>query len=443
MISRTQRTLAVIPVVGALALGAAAMPEVLSTSSYGAASDADPLLAGRLLTTDGSPAANVTVTVARRDFSGSSPDTATMTSVPVGSATTDSSGYFTVDALSVDPSSDYEMTGVIDGTEVAYDFEPASSTSTGTSLGRAGVSAPAVAVIKAGVGPLITAQGAPRKLGPRPSAALSNAAAALADPGDGDTLQPPPDGFQDDPDDPSSGPDVSSPPAGYTEVPPPDGVAPKKCGGTPVWGHIKNSTFFKNLPVRGVLTGAHSQQSYTYQTSKQTKAGGELSVAGDNSELGAIHGTNNAWSETLTWPRAKLGNDTTWSLWVEWEYERWQAYCPAAVNGQAVKMDMTESLAWDVSGGSDHDHKATPMGVSCNYTHKIDAQTGLDTAHSESWGGWFAIGGVKLDTVTTQSTKTKTWVLPDNTFSGNNEKDPTYCSTAPTMAGSAWIRETS
>jgi hypothetical protein len=65
-----QRRLVSVPVAGVLAKGMAGAGLLSTPSSYGSDVAGTPILAGRLLATDGSPAANVAVTVARRDFSG-------------------------------------------------------------------------------------------------------------------------------------------------------------------------------------------------------------------------------------------------------------------------------------------------------------------------------------------------------------------------------------
>ena len=423
-----------------------------ATPIYGATDPSTALFAGRFFHHDGTPAAGVTVTAARMDSTGATPDTAELVTTNVGQAQTDADGYLTIYATTVNYSANYQLTGVIDNEEVVYDFVPElqlpapATSSSARAMTLARTTRPTnAAVIKAGTGPLLTPAGQLRRVGPNPPRVLANAVVdpsiGLPDGTDGDSFRSaPPTGFQQDPDVGGDPAGVELPPAGLgAEVPPADGKAPTKCGTAVAWAHVDGVQKYKYLPVRGILTGAHSTQHYIYKTAKQTQAGGVLNVAGDLAEIGALGGVKSAWSQTLDWPGAKLANDTTWSLWVQWDYEKWRAWCPTPLG--PVKMDVTQWLPWDVAGGSTH--KATPMGVSCNYTHKIDGTLTMTTSHSETWGGWFNILAVNLDTKTTQSTSTSIAIIPDNTHAGNNEKDPVYCSTNSLMTGSAWFREQS
>ncbi|HEX3930390.1 MAG TPA: hypothetical protein VHW64_06775 [Nocardioides sp.] len=397
-----------------------------------------PLFIGRLLQDDGSPAAGVSVTASLLDFSGATPDAAAVTTTTVSQAVTDDGGYVELIAPSIDYDDAYQVSAVVDGQEVVDDFSPTPPDS-GATNGRSTLgSAPTVAVIKAGKGVLTTRSGAPRRVG-------ADAPKALAQPGfagdDDDSYELPPDGYQQDPvDDGADTGGTTQPPAGLTEVAPDNGTAPTKCVAGPQWSHISGVHKFRNLPVRGVLTASHSSQAYTYQTSNETRAGGALDAAGETSALSLMHGTGDTWSQTITWPRTKLGNDTTWALFVQWDFEKWQAWCPWT-GGRVVKMNVTAWWPWEVAGGSSH--KATPMAVACNYRHTVDGKTTLTDAHTESWSGWFSILGVSLDTATTQGTKTAVTIVPDNTLAGNNEKDPSYCSTGSTIHTSAWFREDS
>jgi hypothetical protein len=378
------------------------------------------------------------VTASLLDFSGATPSSAAVTTTTVSQAVSDDGGYVELTAPSVDYTATYQVSAVVDGNEVVDDFAPTPPDSDAANSRSRSGSAPTVAVIKEGKGVLTTPSGAPRRVG-------HDAPKALAQPGftadDDDSYELPPDGYQQDPVD--DGPETAgttSPPDGYTEVQPDNGTAPTKCVAGVAWSHIKGVQKFRNLPVRGILTASHSSQSYTYATSNETTAGGVIDTAGDVAALGLMHGTTDDWSESITWPRTKLGNDTTWALFVQWDFEKWQAWCPWT-GGRAVKMNLTAWWPWDVAGGSSH--KATPMAVACNYHHTLDGVYKLDEAHTEDWGGWFSILGLRLDTATTQSTATETKIYPDNINPGNNEKDPLYCSTARTMKSSSWFREDS
>lgn len=411
----------------------------------------DPILiTGRVLDSDGSPAADITLLASRLTVTGQTSDGDELANLPVGTTATDGSGYFTMSAPNIIYGANYQLSGVVDGTQLVYAFvpdDPADDGGTGADLsGRALTRAPAsIAVLKAGTGPLLGPEGAPRRLGPHAPSRLADAAAVItSNPDEG--LVEPPDGYQPEPDTDDPG-GSADPPAGYTEVSPAGGRAPTKCAGYIQYGPVEGvDPKLKYVPVRGILTAAHSTQDYVYATQHHTEVGGVVTVAGDSSGLGVMDGLDETWSDTYEWDGNKLANDTTWSLQVKYEFVKYQAWCPTPGANSAVKMDMTAWFPVDVDGNGDTGdtrHVAKPMGVGCNYTHHIDAKETFTRNVTEKWGGWFDILGVGVDANTTQSAYTKITIIPDNSRAGNDEKDPSYCSTNQSMGGSAWFKEVS
>jgi hypothetical protein len=398
----------------------AAALALLSLSSGDAAVSA-PLASGRLLTVDGEPApdASVTLSVLTVDTSG--------TEIPtvVGQTTTDADGKWQIDGPDEATGlGQMEIVALVGDRSVVYDYVAAgagpASRGPGISSTKAG---PVDLTLQVGVGEVHQAAAARR--------------AAVAE------SQPSPDVLGDDG---STGTAVPLPAAADRPVPGPVDGAPDGEGKseTSCWvpsyqWHPTNHYREGWVPIKWTQTEGKSTVRYAWTTSAETLLGvAVVPNLGANYAGGAEYSVKNQTAMTIspTWP-----NNTDKTALAGWIYRKMQAWCPprtAVPHGPTTAgypLSLWKWRAWRPNGYS-RANTSTDVVVNCVKRGPVAFETTLTRAHTQTFNSWFSIVGVGLRSSQTQSDETSVTVYPDA------GKVPRYCSSdSGGLRTSAWIWE--
>ncbi|MBO9520070.1 MAG: hypothetical protein J7518_00920 [Nocardioidaceae bacterium] len=401
-----------------------------------------PIITGRLLDATGLGAGSVDIELFKQtsgdyvdDGSGKQVPTA-IDLDPVGTAVTDSDGFFTGLVALVDPDANYELRAVVGDEQVVYDFAP---TVNGLISGLLQLLTPAVAVINSVTGPVSDAVSYLDELGSLVPGFIVNLVNGLV--GDGGNLViPAPDGYVPpaESDDPSSPPPAPAFARTASQATPAEAqvYVPGPCAYPFYLRYQKVSGVkYAMLPTRFTHTALKSTQEVRFHTDKKTKGGVAFDLAGKKVAGGIQYGTETDGSLSFDWT---IPYDVFATQFVEWRYTHYKERCfyrGLWTDRRDDKLNYKWVMAVPAIGASAPREYPWGPGFACKHQASVGAAVTTSQATTTTFGGYFAVIGIRLDASQQQTSATSVRIVPKPGTA------PRYCISGADIRASSLFEE--
>ena len=162
------------------------------------------------------------------------------------------------------------------------------------------------------------------------------------------------------------------------------------------------------VPIARVTTRQDSKQSYTYETTNQTKL--SIGYSGsDGSSKGAL--TASYESDSTLGKKLALGHGSSKMMKLQWQYQRGSKLCFNEYTGDSYYVNAYKWHPDKLTGGDALPVESTPpWDCGPSTTTQMHLDTWIAKSSSVNYMGYFEIAGAKLDASTKNNDSTQLYI---------------------------------